>query len=640
MQDDGAYAIANIEAIKLDSIAGTWMSLTGRNLGLENRELNGQYSRQGDWGVFLDYSATPAYSPYIVNTGLQGIGTDNLTVQAAGKRDVILNTERERLTLGGQKHFAGNWGVQVKFTNEEKDGARLYGRGTTGGNGNFNFLAEPISTTTKQLEVLFSYNGERFQAEGGYYGSFFNNHFSQLNITGGGAGLNGAGAGTFSPMALPPDNQAHQLNLSGGYSFTPTTRGTFKIAYTRATQDDGFIGLPAGGTNISGRSDLGGRVDTTLVNLGLTSRPMPKLALLASVRYEDRDDKTPVVQYIDTSATGTHDGTNEVRSFRSTTAKFEAAYQMPQGFKAVAGVDHEIKERTTSPYRAVSHREETEETSYRLELRRSLSETLNGSLAYVHSDRDGSDFLFNVRFNNSNGSNLIAPIHLADRERDRAKLSLDWAPTEALSIQAAYSQTWDDYTTRFDLGLGARDGRAHLASLDVAYAINDDWKVTGWASRSDNRINQRSGPNAAASPATPAAGVPANLFDARQHDRNDAFGLGLRGKVGSKLDLGADFQFSKDVSMYDQVAVTGAAVGSIPNVEYETTTFSLFARYAVQKNAGVQFDLVHDRRVADDWTWQNWVYNTTTANAEATTVRQNPTQKTNFIGVSGYYRWQ
>ena len=58
-------------------------------------------------------------------------------------------------------------------------------------------------------------------------------------------------------------------------------------------------------------------------------------------------------------------------------------------------------------------REVTDERTWRVELRRPMSETLTGSVALVHSDRDGSPFLTTVQNSGAVGSNLIAPVFLA-----------------------------------------------------------------------------------------------------------------------------------------------------------------------------------------------------------------------------------
>ncbi len=100
-------------------------------------------------------------------------------------------------------------------------------------------LPEPVNSTTKQFEAKLNFAGEKLNISGGYYGSFFTNSNGNLTATvpgilnnpfGGTGPLAPAVAGGTSlqnvmqmPTALPPDNQAHQIYVSGNYAFTPTT---------------------------------------------------------------------------------------------------------------------------------------------------------------------------------------------------------------------------------------------------------------------------------------------------------------------------------------------------------------------------------------------------------------------------------
>jgi hypothetical protein len=168
--------------------------------------------------------------------------------------------------VGFNKHFSETWSAKVDFRNETKEGARLWGRGTTGGAGLFEFTPEPIDSTTRLLDATLNYTSKSLQLTGGYYGTMYNNENNGLSFIGGAAGL-----ATFTPIALPPDNHSHQLHLSGSYAFTPTTNGNFKVAYGKAMQDDAFVTgpnvplAPGIGTNLQGR------IDTTLVQMGLTA---------------------------------------------------------------------------------------------------------------------------------------------------------------------------------------------------------------------------------------------------------------------------------------------------------------------------------------------------------------------------------
>src|SRR4051794_23965840 len=330
IKQDGFYGLIDFNWVKRNEENGTWTRIFGRDVGLDDRQLRFEQQRQGNWGYSIDYSRIPRFEPLSITTAVGGIGTNNLVIPATltpGGGPIDLKTKRDTIGLGFDKYFAGNWDVQVKFRNEQKDGARIFGRGTTGTGpvgsfGQFEFAPEPIDATTRQLEAKVNYNGGALLLTGGYYGTMYNNNFdSGLNFTGGLGGLS-----SFTPIALPPDNQSHQLYVSGNYTFTPTTRSNFKLAYGKITQDAQFIVPTAAGLP----SNLGGQIDTKLAQFGITARPMPKLSVFGDVRVEDRADKTPVHDYFVNTTSSTSNGENEPRSIRTTTAKAEANYALPE----------------------------------------------------------------------------------------------------------------------------------------------------------------------------------------------------------------------------------------------------------------------------------------------------------------------
>lgn len=622
LNEQGAYGLLDFDIVNRNDATGTWLKFRGRSIGLESRELRFEHSRQGNWGYFIEYGQTPRFEPYVVNTAVQGIGSDNLAVPAVSTPGVNLDlkTRRDALGLGFDKMFGSNLGLQVRFKNEEKDGARVFARGTTGGVGfgNFQLIPEPINSTTRQIEAILNYTGKQLQLSGGYYGTMYNNRYTALNITesGGATGLAG-----FTPIGLPPDNHAHQLYLTGGYSFTQTTRGTFKLSYSRLTQDDAFVGgvplAPGVGSN------LNAKVETTFAQLGLTARPLPKLSVRADVRYEDRDDKTPVLTYFSGAGpTSTSNGQNEPRSHRTTAGKLEASYSMPMGFRLTGGLDYDERKRNTNPIHSVSFRERTEEASWRVEVRRSLSDRVNGALSYVHSDRDGSPFVTTMLNGGAPGSNLVAPLHLADRERDKWRLSLDWTPLDPLSLQFFFDHARDTYDTRTVDGFGPRSGKAQNFSLDAAYTVSEALKFVAWYSRNDNRADQ----------VTQTSG--AQPWAAQLRNLGESFGIGVQGRPMARLKLGADLTFSDIKDEFRQQAITGPDITPLPDVTTRNTTLKLYADYAVQKNAGIRLNYIYDRWSSDDWTWTTWTY------ADGTRLFQNSPQKVHFIGVSGYYRWR
>ncbi len=429
--------------------------------------------------------------------------------------------------------------------------------------------------------------------------------------------LNVPNSTVFTQMALPPGNQSHQLHLTGGYSFAPTTHGTFKLARTKAVQNEDFFVAP---TN-NPRTNLGGAVDTTLLQLGITSNPLPKLSLLANLRHENKDDKTPRALYTVVGNTSTLDGYNEPRSIRSLAGKLEASYALPQSLRLTGGVDYDEKKRNTFRVASVSQRARTDEISYRVELRRALSETVTGALAYIHSDRGGSDFLTNVLNNPvvTPGSNLIPPIHLADRKRETVRLSANWQATEHLTMQFRADQARDNYDQREGSMLGAQKGSASTYAVDAAYAFSDEWQVAAWVSRDDTRFEQLTR-------ITP--------WQAKLRNVGVAYGADVRGTFSSGTKVGADLSYSDIREENQQQALEGAAVDTIPNISTTLTNVKLFAGYAINKQIDVRVNYIYDRYRTDDWTWTTWTY------SDGTTVQQDPIQTVHFIGVLVRYKFQ
>lgn len=596
VKNQGGYLLLDLDYLKRDDATGTWTRFFGRNVGLDNRELRGEYGQQGNWRAFIDFNQIPRNEPLTVNTGLTGIGTASQTLNGTVRRDVELDTRRDRVGLGFEKQLMPGLDFQARYVTEDKTGARLFGRGTS------EFLTDPIDYRTQQLEATLGYGNEKYQLQAGYYGTAFSNKNSVLDVS------------TGADIALPPDNESHQLFLSGGYAFTPTTRGNFKAAYSRASQHDNFFTAPTFPGNT--QTNLKGRVDTTLLQAGITSRLTRELSLLGNLRYEDRDDKTPRVQFL-TPSTG-RDGFNTPFSRTTTSAKGEASYLLPSDVRLIGGIDYEKRKRSVLAVRQASWREDNDETTLRLEARRSLSETLNGSVAVLYADRNGSSYL---PANNNAAIDLIDPVHFADRKRTKLRMSMDWVPVEALSLQLLADVAQDNYQTR---QLGPDRGKASSIALDGNYAVTDAWQLLGWMSFDDNRIDQ------ATQTGNNGTQVPAQTWQAQLRNKGQAYGLGVRGKPMSALEVGADVQYGYDSNAYNLNAVLPPAA-LLPEIITKRTTMRLFGQYAVQKNLSVRLDVVYDRFKTNDWTWTNWVYN------EGTTAT-NPNTSSTFLGISIVYR--
>ena len=208
LRRNGSDLLLDVDIAKRDDASGSWMLLQGRNLGLDNRDLNAAYIKQGDWKVAADYSELVRHDPRSINTGLIGAGSAQPTVVtlATPGTGTELNLEQKRKGLGfaAEKWLAPNWLFEASFKNETKQGARLSGRGIACGvyasanqacgttaataaalfaatAGATLLLPEPIAFTTRQFDAGLTYVGAALKANLGYSGSSFSNGNSSLS---------------------------------------------------------------------------------------------------------------------------------------------------------------------------------------------------------------------------------------------------------------------------------------------------------------------------------------------------------------------------------------------------------------------------------------------------------------------------
>lgn len=636
LRDDGPYAIFNVEIKKRDEHTGTWLNLTGRNLGLSNRDIRFEHIKQRHWAYFIDFSQTPRYEPFTIVTAITGIGSTQLQVPASPTTGEAtqLKTERQALSFGMSRYLPGNFALEFHFRNEEKDGSRIFGRGNRLGPplpgvvGSYEFLPEPINYTTRQFGGNLNYNGKQLQLSGGYYGTIFINRNNALYTHGGSAQGGIYAPSLLTPIALPPDNQSHQVFLSGSYIFTPATNGHFKTAYTRATQTDSFFPTQYLAPGIG--NNLGGRIDTVLVQAGITSRPLTKLSVMGNIRFEDRDDNTPVLHYnpvaYQPDLNGNRwSGFNRPRSFSTLTGKFEASYSLPMNFRFIGGIDYELWHRRWQPA-FVGHRVRTDEISYRAELRRTLADSLTGSISYIHSDRSGSPFISTKTATGEPFFNTIAPLNLSDRKRDMVRLMLHWEPFELLSLQAIVHESFDDYGHRSDSNLGLRNGSARNYSLDAAYTISENLQAIAWFSRNETYIDQASRNSVPGSPLR-------EIWSVDLQNIGTSLGLDINGKLNDTIEIGASASHAIIIDKFKQATST-PSIYSVPDISSELSNMRLFARYAVQKNFFLHLDHILNRFKTNEWTWNHWTY------SDGTQLTQDANQLVNFVALSAHYHWQ
>ena len=644
---------------------GQWFRADLSHLGQRDPEGSFLLERQGLWRLRAEFGTIDKVSPYTLNTKVSGVGTASLALNDDFRSRNGLGPERElRLerrngALSGEVMLGETWRLRFNLKGETKEGAIMassYGStrsgvvssidGKTYSYSAMYFAPQPENFDHAQAEFAIDYFTRQLQLSAGYYGSFFNNRDLALNITPGYNSLPTVSIAAAIPwISLPPDNHSQQFYVSAAYRLSDATRVTMKIAQTRNAQNDAFIpsfgsignsatygqlnppGVPyALGNNAT---SLNGLWETTSVAAGLSSRLTRDLDLSANWRYEDRRDLTPqrlYLGYVGTDAANATEYptglTNALEPHTIQRGKVELGWRLPRDYRLSGAVEFDRKD-TPGEFR-----EYVSEQTVRVDLRKSMSETFNGSISIARADRDGGPWdlpevpTTGARF--STATAVAAPLQFVDRKRDKARVMVDWAGSEYLSLQAYAEQSKERYPfspTSGNARMGMTDGSSSIAGVDLGVVLNPRWRLTGYYAESRSRSHQNelytprmSGDQNCQTNTVAASCVP---WQADLQFKGTLLGVGLRGDLKS-LQVGADLMYARDkvdyVLGFDPSYPTAATssvpagAGVLPPTLYRLNQIKLFAVAPVDKATSVRVTLIADRRRVEDYAWTGWSF--------------------------------
>lgn len=664
-KDNTASAILGAEFSRRDEETGSWIDFLGTDLLSDSRDMSLVWKDAGNWKLIAEYGELTHQNPNQIKTGAIGFDTTRPKITAlpggAGTgTNFDLQTKRTKLGVAFAKIITPRLQLDVDLKSENKRGSQMFGigmncpnvynagcLGTTGNTvgGATLLLPELVDSNHSQVEARLSYALEKLRFNVGYYGSFYRNANTSMTPTVSGNLYNAVGElfpvspgllGYLNqPVALTPSSQMHQFDASGNYEFSDTTRGIFKLAQSIATQDASF-----GTASRTGLTSLGGSVKTQRAHLGVTSRPMDKLTLQADVRYQNKDDQTPLAYY---DLAGTMASTNQNLSNRKTDTKVQANWQFSSDYRGSLSANSENIDRgnitPTASFVGISAlRQSTRENGVQAELRRRLSDDFSGAISLSRSQRDGSNWLRDVSGlgvaavgDNADptigfSTALFMPT-VADRRREKVKIQGDWMPDKDWSIQFSLENGNDAFDTPSVNGL--KQTRMNQFAIDASYALSFRWALNGYLSRGVQTFNQSRN-----------AGY-VMAFE----NTNTNIGLGFTGKPSNEFEVGGNLTYVDDKSQYVQAldaaadpytAASLAATGGLPDIMFQQTALKFFGKYALDKQAAVRVDLIHQRTNFNDWAWGYvgvpYTY------SDGSTVTQRQQQNVNFVGVTYIYQ--
>ncbi|MGB4780605.1 MtrB/PioB family decaheme-associated outer membrane protein, partial [Candidatus Methylomirabilis sp.] len=380
-----------------------------------------------------------------------------------------------------------DFGVRYTFT--QKDGTIPFGAGFSSPGGNIVELPAPLFNRTHQVEAKAQYARPGWNVSLGGAASIFDQGIDNITFDNPLSATDSPTLASRGRTTMDPNNQAYNLFLSGGLSLPLQTRVTGKVSYGWRLQTQDFVphtinpALAADPLLALPRRDLDGDVQTTLVTLNGTSRPVASVPLTLSggYRFYDFNNRSAEIEFPahtvrDTSLT-TETRANAPFSYTKQNARLDAGYSLLNDLHLNLGYEWERWDRDPKLREVPTSDEHFLKTSFdwtpidwlllRGAYRRSWRDISNYNTqaheAHVVQDVEGEEFGLNLQ----GQSILLRKFDEADRTRDRVEILASITPIETLNFTATYGLMRDDFDKS---PLGLQESWGWSLGGDLAYS--------------------------------------------------------------------------------------------------------------------------------------------------------------------------
>ncbi|MDO6774504.1 MtrB/PioB family outer membrane beta-barrel protein, partial [Shewanella sp. 3_MG-2023] len=205
--------------VRFNSESGYQARIQAHQLGMDNGFAHISGGKAGLYKFSLDYDAIKTYKAGDVESSLWH--NDGMLTPSDAINSFDLAQRREKVALG-MEYGQDFYGAFVKYSQEDKTGhksASLVSPSPI----NFGL---PTDSRTKQLDAGVNLSGENWLTELSYFGSYYENNIDHLSLP-----------YANDVYSAAPDNQAHQVALSGQYQLNRTVMNG-RIVTGRMIQDD------------------------------------------------------------------------------------------------------------------------------------------------------------------------------------------------------------------------------------------------------------------------------------------------------------------------------------------------------------------------------------------------------------------
>lgn len=285
-----------------------------------------------------------------------------------------------------------------------------------------------------------------------------------------------AGGSSQGRHAWWPTNTAHRFSTTGGLNLPAHSRATGFFSIGTWSQNHALLPMTINSALAAPaleRSTAEAETRVLATNLGFTSRPSKYVSLHARYRFYDYDNRTPLFSIAniivgDTALGAAHE--NEPIGLKRHNLDLDASFMPLTSAALKVGYGGETTDRTFRIF------EQTNEDVFRVSMDSTGNQyvTLRGK--WEHSVRKGKGFdeLLLVEVGEQPG---IRHYDVADRNRTRATVTIQFTPIDALGFNASAAAGKDDYTNS-TFGLRNNENQAYTIGVDLVPSQTVDFNLS------------------------------------------------------------------------------------------------------------------------------------------------------------------
>jgi len=620
------------------SASGQWRDASGHygqyeleNLGLASRDATIEVGKEGSYDLKLGYDGQPVEiyddtaTPYrsaapgqltLPSNWIYSGSTAGMTQLNPSLSPVDIESNRRTVSLLGQFPASTHWTLYTDLSHEEQKGTGLTSA---------SFLTdavqlpEPIDYETNTIEGGAAWSSRAASLHLAYTGSWFQDNTDSLTFENPYLPL--VAGENLGRLSLPPSNDLQQGSVSGEIVlpvFEATTL-SYSASLGRLSQDAGFLPestLP--GATVPAQGALYGDVRLSHYALSLSSRPLSRLYVRGTARYDGRDDHSPVLTLPQIVTDELLGGTATTPRYSEDRTRLEGSADYRLWSWIRAGVAGQYLNTHFGPGQVVTYTQDSRASGH---LTVTPVSALSFDLQGGSARRDASSF-FDLAALPPGENPLLRAYEYAPRDEEFYSANGTWSPTATISLSVEGRWTDDDYRLS---ELGLRDGRSRALTSTLA------WTPTMSLSLYVDGAYQRLSALQYGSIGEPGA-APWQVLDG-QYFWN--LGAGGRWTVSERWDLQVNYTHA--ITREDDNIEAGGAEAVFPENDSDLNSLLIKASYHVSAALSVRLHYVYSTYASNDWALDGVTFDTV---PNLLTLGEQPYRfHVNLIGLSVIYRF-